>query len=661
MLPPFENEIARYYDTFMCKGEIFMETVSYEKLPHIVTRQAEAEQAFLAEFERGNYTISNPLVKRNPYEFCPLTAVILFESPVVSEATITVLGKEPAGNISHTFPAEKQHILPIYGLYPDYENTVEIVLANGQKGIVKIQTEPLLPDVPIATKINTTAEYLGNNLVFLTAAMRSMPVGYDYKGDVRWYSSANFAFDLKRMPNGHILIGTERLVKMPYFTTGIYEIAFSGKVFKEYQSPIGGYHHDQFVMEDGNILMLTFDMYSGTVEDVCVLLDKDTGEVLRKWDYKDVLPQFPTAGSGSQDEHDWFHNNAVWYDKKTNSLTLSGRHQDAVINLDYELDENGKCKLNWILGDPEGWPEDMQKYFFKPVGDLNKFDWQYEQHSCVVLPNGDIMLFDNGHFRSKNPEKRILNSQNFSRGVRYRINTEKMEIEQLWQYGKERGAEFFSPYICNVEYYNDGHYMVHSGGIGYEDGHTCEGMAVMKAMHPDGHTYAFNSITCELVNDEVKYELHVPANCYRAEKLPLYYANETIELGKGQVLGGLIETKATKMKVKAEETGLLLPAEYKAKIVEEEDRILLNGFFEENTINQVLLINEAGDIKRYVIDTVPQNFQAMCVGTFQKTDSREVDTFINKTGLSGKYQVKVLVQEGEGSYKIYETGVVLTC
>ena len=64
-------------------------------------------------------------------------------------------------------------------------------------------------------------------------------------------------------------------------------MAFSGKVFKEYQSPIGGYHHDQFVMEDGNILMLTFDMYSGTVEDVCVLLDKNTGEVLRKWDYKD--------------------------------------------------------------------------------------------------------------------------------------------------------------------------------------------------------------------------------------------------------------------------------------------------------------------------------------------------------------------------------------
>ena len=34
-------------------------------------------------------------------------------------------------------------------------------------------------------------------------------------------------------------------------------------------------------------------------------------------------------------DYDWFHNNSVWYDKKTNSITLSGRHQDAVINIDF--------------------------------------------------------------------------------------------------------------------------------------------------------------------------------------------------------------------------------------------------------------------------------------------------------------------------------------
>ncbi len=623
-------------------------SIQYEKQEHIITRQLAAEQAMLQEFAEGQYTLRQPLVKLNCYEICPLTAMILFKTPVATEVQVVVHGKEPAGNITHTFPAETEHILPIYGLYADYANQVEMILANGERQLVTIQTEPLHPEVPVADSIQTTAAYMGQNIMFLTAAMRAMPVGYDYAGDVRWYATRNFAFDLKRIANGHILVGTERLVKMPYFTSGIYEMAMSGKIFKEYQLP-SGYHHDQLQLADGNLLILTFDYYSGTVEDECVLVDYQTGEILKKWDYKDILPQ-DVAGSGSQTEEDWFHNNAVWYDEKTHSLTLSGRHQDIIINIDYETGA-----LNWMLGDPQGWPEDLVKrYFFTPVGD--EFEWQYEQHACMVLPDGDIFVFDNGHYRAKDKEHYILNSQNYSRGVRYRINTEDRTIRQIWQYGKERGAEFFSPYISNVEYYDEGHYLVHSGGIGYEDGKTCDGFAVTRAMSPKhkDKVYTFKSITCELYQDELVYELQVPANCYRAEKLPLYYAGERAELGAGKVLGQMIETQTTKMKIKAEETGLLIPESYAASIVEEEDRLTFNATFESGELAQLLLIDQAGNVRRYAINTVAKTFSAMCVGTFQKADPRNVDVFVNKTGLGGPQQVKLLLED-----KIYETGITV--
>lgn len=626
-----------------------MAEIKYTKKEHIIHQQKANEEAFLAELANGDYTLANPLVKLNPYIICPLSAMILFKTPRPEEVTIIVKGKEPAGDIVHRFPAAYDHVLPVYGLYAGYDNTVEIVLQDGTKNSVTITTAPLMEGVPESTSIDTTAEYMGDNFVFLTASMRSWPVGYDYKGDLRWYCTENLAFDIKRIKNGHILVGTERLVKMPYFTTGLYEMNFGGKIFKEYVIPCGGYHHDQFQMEDGNILALTFDFYSGTVEDVCVLLDKDTGEILKKWDYKTVLPQHG-PGSGSQTEEDWFHNNAVWYDKKTNSLTFSGRHEDAVINLDYETGE-----LNWIIGDPENWPQEyVDKYFFTPVGD-GEFDWQYEQHACVVLPDGDIMLFDNGHYRAKNPDNYIPNSQNFSRGVRYRIDTDKMTIEQVWQYGKERGAEFFSPYICNVEYYDEGHYMVHSGGIGYLDGKPCEGMAVMLAMQPETKDrVSFESITCELIDDEVVYELHVPANCYRAEKLPIYFAGEAFEQGEGQYLGGLIETETTRMKVKADETGEIIPEHYNASILEEEDRIMVNAIYTEGEFVQILLVDENGETRRYPVNTVGQDFTAMCVGTFQKENPCDIDTFINKTGLVGPQTVKILCED-----KIYETGIVI--
>ena len=114
------------------------------------------------------------------------------------------------------------------------------------------------------------------------------------------------------------------------------------------------------------------------------------------------------------------------------------------------------------------------------------------------------------------------------------------------------------------------------------------------------------------------------------------------------------------MKVKAEETGEVIPAECKINIVEEDDRVLVNGFFEESTIAQVLLVN-GEEVKRYTINTVPQHFQAMCVGTFQKADAREIDTFINKSGLSGNYEIKLLVQTGEDEFKIFDTGVTMAC
>lgn len=621
----------------------------YQYIEHIIKRQKRAEDKMLTEFAKGVYTLEKPLVIQNVYEICPLSAMILFRTEDLQAVTVTIKGKTPAADIIHTFAVAKEHILPIYGLYADYENRVEIALATGEKNVITITTALLPEKVPQAESIKCEDNYLEGKLMFLTPSMRAVPASYDCDGEVRWYADENLVFAMKRLENGHILIGTERLVKMPYFTTGLYEMNMGGKIFAEYRLD-GGYHHDQWEMEDGNILTLSFDFYSGTVEDMCVLLDRETGEVLKRWNYKDILPQYPVAGSGSQDAHDWFHNNSVWYDKKTNTLTLSGRHQDAVINIDYETG-----KLNWILGDPEGWPAEMvEKYFFTPIGD--DFEWQYEQHACSVLADGDILLFDNGHYRSKNKEKYVKNSENYSRGVRYRINTEDMTVCQIWQYGKERGSEFFSPYISNAEYYGEGHYLVHSGGIGYENGKICDGFAVTRAMSPKHRdkVYTFKSITCEIKDGQLVYELVTPANFYRAEKMSIYADDEVFEPGEGKILGELVMTKRTRMKMTGTEMGAI-PESYGAKIVEEDDRLTFSATFEAGEMAQLQLHGAEG-ILRYPIDTIAKTFQAMCVGTFQKADPRSVDVFINKRDLNGKYHLKLAVED-----KIYDSGIMINC
>ena len=610
----------------------------YKNKEHLIIQQNKREAELLKQLEKGNYTAENPLVQLNPYLISPLTALILFYTDTAQEIQVTVKGKNPQGDILHVFPRSRKHVLPVYGLYPDYENMVELRLSGGEITTVKIRTEPLPKEVPCPTLCKGSKEHMGDNVIFLTQTSKADALACDYNGDVRWYLTINVSFDLKRLRNGHLLTGTDRLIRLPYYVSGVYEMGVHGKIYKEFRLP-GGYHHDTFEMEDGNILMLSQEPDGQTVEDWLVLVERKTGNILKTLPY-----ECETTYSGSGSAHDWFHNNAVWYDKKTNSITLSGRHQDAIINIDYDSGD-----LNWIIGDPEGWPENyVEKYFFTPVGD--DFEWSYEQHGVVVCPDGDIMMFDNGHYRSKKKENYMPASQSYSRGVKYQIDQKKRTIRQIWQYGKERGADFFSPYICNVEYYGDGRYMVHSGGIAYKDGKPLEGLGSMDG----GENTVLNSITCEIVNDQVVYELQVPSNAFRAEKIPFYYAGETMETGEGKLLGELSITPEVDTEIPAKDTKEMVPDHYGLSVTEEEDRILINATYQKGELAMILLWGENNEVHRYYVNTSSnnKNFEAMCVGTFIKEDPRNVDVFINKNGLQGEFFIKLLTED-----VIYDTGI----
>lgn len=624
--------------------------VEYKSITSIMEQQYQAEVEFLKKYEQGEYTFKNPYVKLNPYFIAPLTAIVMFKTEEMTQVKVVVKGKTADGDMMYRPVSDsRNHVIPIYGLYDGYDNTVELYLTNGDCSVIKLTTEKAEKKLNRVTKMETTSSYMEDNCMFVSPTSPCYTAAYDYVGDCRWYSQMNFAFDLKRAKNGRLLIGTDRLVLSPYHTSGVYELGMIGKIYKEFRIP-GGYHHDHIEMEDGNLLILTQKPGRGTVEDYCVLVDRNTGEVIKAYDHQDVLPIYPVGGSGSQDQHDWFHNNAVWYDKKTNSLTFSGRHQDIIINRDYETG-----KLNWIIGDPTGWPENMKKYFFKPVGDLEKFDWQYEQHACLVTPSGDIMCFDNGHWRSKEKENYVMPKDNFSRGVRYRIDTDKMEIEQVWQYGKERAAEFFSVYICNVEYYAEGHYLVHSGGTGTLHGEPTN-IPATKFMGTKDEPYAkLNSITCEIENDVVVYEMHLPGNYYRAEKLKLYDENDVISFGKGSKLGSLGITEEFMTELPGEDCGMV-PDEYSVRIAQEDDRIVLKARFEKGMVVMMNLEDEKGQERHYFVPTTKRPFLAMCVGTFLDNDARAVEYPINKEGLEvGNYKITLTIED-----KKYETGVEIT-
>lgn len=611
---------------------------------HMIKKQARAEEAMLKELRSGAYTIDNPLVSYNLYLINPLSAVISFYTEEETAVTVTVFGKAKEGNITHTFPRAKEHVLPVVGLYSGFVNRVEVREYRGKVHTVEIEVPDVFEGNSPVESMDTTPEYLQDDCIFLSPSGAELAVAVDYAGDIRWCLNIKCVFDMKRLKNGHILMGTDRLVQMPYYMSGMYETSACGKIYHEYRLP-GGSHHDAFEMPDGSLLCLTEDLTSGTVEDMCVLIDRETGDILKTWDYKNFLE--PGLGkSGSWSEKDWFHNNAVWYDEKSHSLTFSGRHMDSIVNIDFETG-----KLNWILSDPEGWPQEwVDRYFFKPVG--ADFEWQYEQHACLITPDGDVMCFDNHHWGSKIKENYRAAKNNYSRGVRYRINTKDMTIEQIWQYGKDRGARFFSPYICNVEYYNEGHYMVHSGGSAYnKDGEISESLGALE-QNMGGTLFA---TTVELCDDRKMLELHTKGNYYRAEKMKLYADQGNLELGEGSVLGEMGITKEFDTDIPAPVSSELIPDRYEARIEDEDDRFTFHAKFEKGQL--VMLMLEQGEEKhRYYISTTAVSHKAMCCGTFLESDERVTKTNVNKAGMKGTYEVFVVIDDTK-----YPCGVSIEC
>lgn len=674
--------------------------------------QISMQKDYEKDFTSTGYTIKNPNIILNPYKNSPLTALIIFETEDEVSPTITVPGKDAKTTLTHTFVKSKKHFLPIYGLYPDTINKIKIsfeapaktserktdtsIARNGNvvdensapkkleryeernitenggqfapvnyelnqeiysnnknnvKNLVEtierefdIKTDPLPANFPRAEVTKADTDKLNSDFYFLSPATKNgRMVAYDINGDVRWYLITTALWENTKLSNGHLLISTERLINPPYYMTGLYEIDLLGKIYAEYSLP-GGYHHDYFELENGNLIIASnnFDKQNHTVEDYIVEFDRKSGAIVKKIDLQKILKK-DDGKNENWTEYDWFHNNSVYYDKKTDSLILSGRHQDAVVSINYTTTE-----INWILGDSTNWSPIYQKYFLKPVG--QNFEYQWSQHAAKITPEGYLALFDNGNNKTKDPNKYVNAPNSYSRAVIYKIDQKNKTVEQLWQYGKERGSDFYSPYISDFDYLSQNHYLIHSGGIVKSNGTPSNQPAGLTPGKLD-----LLSDTIELLDNQIIFELRIATNNYRAEKMNPY-AGVSYTMQNAKQLGSLSSTDFEEKKqgfITDTNIDQNFLKEHNVTLRNEEDRLVVSGRFKkEDNVRVGLYRNFYTNFYKIPVSKHP--YTALCVDIFTEDENQngiEVTKYINKEGLRGNYSVYI-----EYNGKLYNTG-----
>lgn len=101
------------------------------------------DEALQQEASAG-YSFEEPNVIVNPYGNSPLTAVAAFHTDKELGGTVTVKGKDEKNDITGTFEAATDHLVPIYGLYNGATTEVVLTLEDGTSTTVEVTTEKLI-------------------------------------------------------------------------------------------------------------------------------------------------------------------------------------------------------------------------------------------------------------------------------------------------------------------------------------------------------------------------------------------------------------------------------------------------------------------------------------------------------------------------------------
>ena len=423
-------------------------------------------------------------VIENPSGKNPLAVKINFKTGIGTKITVKVDGKLP---VEKTFDGFSfSHSVPVIGLYAQTKNTITLTLEDSTNCYATKQftvyTPPIRDYIPDVTIVKADTANMVSGWTFAEVAIGqngsffSTPFIFDPNGDIRWiwYAASGdqqWAFEVE---NG--LLRSGGLGAINYFN-------YVGENVKRISLEYPALHHDLQLGNNGNYLAIVNYPYSKPIhvngqvlnatDDYVMELNRNGG-IVRAWDLADVLDvQRVLIPTGA----DWFHANSVWWDAPTETLVVSGRHQGIV-----GLDINNKLK--WILASRSGWSDSS--------GPLNQgpsvksklltavnaqgvaygsevqngtqvaadgFEWPWLQHAVMVMPNGNLLCFDNNIGRTASNA-----GDPYSRAVEYKVDPVKMTVQQVWQYKNN----FSSTIVSDVDYDEASkHRFITSGVDGY--------------------------------------------------------------------------------------------------------------------------------------------------------------------------------------------------
>ena len=412
-------------------------------------------------------------VEPNPHGIAPLTAYLTIKADMPVQASVRVLGKIP---IEKSYDVKADSLqLPVLGLYPARRNKVEVTLqyeAGQITDTVIVPTQPvpeILPSIKIDKIDRSSMEpgWHGCDIHYANhGKFRSMPMIFDDRGTVRWYldlsAYGGMMAPFQQLSNGNLLMVSRHT---------IHEFDMMGKIISETDIDNNyGMHHDVIEIPGDRLLICVGkrdaiirlgNRVLSSDSDFIILYDRKSGSILKEWDLakhldvsRDDLNFFRPG--------DWLHMNGLAFDEKDNSIIVSGKNQGLIrLSWDDELLWIMAPHKNWGRSGRDGKGSDTRPYLLTALDDKGdpyaatiqlgntsaaSFDFPWGPHAPELLPNGNLLVFDNGTYRN------FKDTNRYSRAVEYIVDEKNSTVSEVWQYGKHRGEDFYSSIVSDVDY-----------------------------------------------------------------------------------------------------------------------------------------------------------------------------------------------------------------
>ena len=368
--------------------------------------------------------------------------------------------------------------LPVYGLYDGYANTVTLTYrfmdGSSKQANITITTASF-NDLcgyknPTFLQYRTSPSLSYDYIIVKGGCSNFVPAIVDTDGALRWVGTTGFVTNTSGFfDNGVYLPNGSQLYRIELDGTfiSIGDYADIGVTY---------FHHNIDAGKVGVILEANTASY---FESFVLEVDAHSGAVLKTWNLADIISAAMRAGGDDPNQfvypapNDWFHLNAVAYNRADDSLIVSSR-EDFLICLDYDTGA-----IKWILGDPtKKWyqfPSLRQYALTLTSGGLPPIG----QHAISVTFDQNILVFDNGQnsiFQVPPGEQRSYSSPR-----KYMLDLNAKTATEIWNF--DLGQSLWCPYCGSV--YEDApfNYLINFTFI---DGVTSNSLAQWIGLSSDG-------------------------------------------------------------------------------------------------------------------------------------------------------------------------------